>query len=89
MSPSPFSPANKLTDEVLTLIKAEGRKALGLPGDVKTEEWCKALVQQTVDAFAPARVIGWWQAIDTNTMASFSVRSIPQSGGAAEAAIAS
>lgn len=38
-------------DEVLGLIKAEGRKALGLPGDIKSEAWCRDLVQQTVDAF--------------------------------------
>lgn len=38
-------------DEVLALIEAEGRKALGLPGDIKNEDWCRSLVQQTVDAF--------------------------------------
>lgn len=38
-------------DEVIKLIEAEGRKALGLPGDVKDETWCRTLVQRTVDAF--------------------------------------
>lgn len=38
-------------DEVIKLIEAEGRKALGLPGDVKDESWCRSLVQRTVDAF--------------------------------------
>jgi NAD(P)-dependent dehydrogenase (short-subunit alcohol dehydrogenase family) len=35
-------------DEVIALIEAEGRKALGLPGDVKDEEWCQNLVSQTI-----------------------------------------
>ncbi|MGB3339421.1 MAG: SDR family oxidoreductase [Devosia sp.] len=38
-------------DEVLALIEAESRMALGLPGDIKDEAWCRAMVQQTVDAF--------------------------------------
>jgi NAD(P)-dependent dehydrogenase (short-subunit alcohol dehydrogenase family) len=38
-------------DEVIKLIEAEGRKALGLPGDVKDESWCRSLIQRTVDAF--------------------------------------
>jgi NAD(P)-dependent dehydrogenase (short-subunit alcohol dehydrogenase family) len=38
-------------DEVIKLIEAEGRKALGLAGDVKDESWCRSLVQRTVDAF--------------------------------------
>jgi NAD(P)-dependent dehydrogenase (short-subunit alcohol dehydrogenase family) len=38
-------------EEVLALIRAEGRKALGLPGDVTSEAWCRDMVQQTVDAF--------------------------------------
>jgi hypothetical protein len=37
--------------EVIELIKAEGRKALALPGDVKDENWCKQLVAKTVEAF--------------------------------------
>lgn len=37
-------------DEVLALIKAEGRKAHGLPGDIKSEVWCRDLVQETVDS---------------------------------------
>ena len=37
-------------DEVIALIEAEGRKALGLPGDVKSESWCRDLVARTVDA---------------------------------------
>jgi hypothetical protein len=35
--------------EVIALIEAEGRKALGLPGDIMDEAWCRAMVQQTVD----------------------------------------
>ncbi len=36
-------------EEVIDLIRAEGRKALGLPGDVKDEAWCRSLVEQTVE----------------------------------------
>jgi NAD(P)-dependent dehydrogenase (short-subunit alcohol dehydrogenase family) len=36
-------------EEVIDLIRAEGRKALGLPGDVKDERWCRTLIAQTVD----------------------------------------
>ena len=35
--------------EVIALIEAEGRKALGLAGDVKDEAWCKDMVRRTVD----------------------------------------
>lgn len=38
-------------DEVIALIEAEGGKALGLPGDVKNEAWCRQLVEQTAEAF--------------------------------------
>lgn len=38
-------------EEVIDLIRAEGRKALGLPGDVRDEDWCRALVDQTVAGF--------------------------------------
>ncbi|WP_077967154.1 SDR family oxidoreductase [Ensifer adhaerens] len=34
--------------EVIELIEAEGRKALALPGDVKDEEWCRALVSRAL-----------------------------------------
>lgn len=37
-------------DEVLKLIEAEGRQAIGLPGDVKDEHWCREMVSQTVNA---------------------------------------
>jgi len=35
--------------EVLDLIRAEGRTAVNLPGDIKSEEWCKVLVRQAVE----------------------------------------
>ncbi len=38
-------------EEVFALIEAEGRKALALPGDITDPEWCKALVERTVEAF--------------------------------------
>src|SRR5688572_17715756 len=34
--------------EVIALIKAEGRKAVALPGDITTEEFCKRLVADAV-----------------------------------------
>ncbi len=34
--------------EVIALIEAEGRKAIGLPGDVKDEDWCRQMVEQSV-----------------------------------------
>ena len=43
--------------EVVALIEAEGRKALALPGDVKDESFCRAAVQQTVDAFGRLDVL--------------------------------
>lgn len=36
--------------EVLDLIKAEGRKAVGIPGDLKEEAFCKRLVEEAVAA---------------------------------------
>lgn len=35
--------------EVLALIEAEGRKAVGLPGDVKEEAWCQTMVDRAVE----------------------------------------
>lgn len=38
-------------DEVLDLIRKEGRNALGLAGDIKDENWSRQLVTRTVEAF--------------------------------------
>lgn len=35
--------------EVIALIEAEGRTAIALPGDIKDEAWCRALVEKTVN----------------------------------------
>jgi NAD(P)-dependent dehydrogenase (short-subunit alcohol dehydrogenase family) len=35
--------------EVLELIEAEGRKAVGLAGDVKDEAWCRRMIADAVD----------------------------------------
>jgi len=35
--------------EVIALIKAEGRKAIALPGDITDEAWCRELVAKAVD----------------------------------------
>ncbi len=34
--------------EVISLIEAEGRKAVALPGDIKDETWCRQLVEKTL-----------------------------------------
>lgn len=35
--------------EVMSLIAAEGRKGIALPGDIKQEAWCSELVSKAVD----------------------------------------
>jgi len=35
--------------EVIELIKAEGRKAIPLPGDIRDAAWCRKMVEQAVD----------------------------------------
>jgi hypothetical protein len=35
-------------DEVIKLIEADGRKAIAIPGDIKDEAFCRALVEQAV-----------------------------------------
>ncbi|TBN39373.1 SDR family oxidoreductase [Paracoccus subflavus] len=37
-------------DRIIALIKAEGRKAIAIPGDLQDEDFCKSLVAQTVEA---------------------------------------
>ncbi|MBS7700795.1 MULTISPECIES: SDR family oxidoreductase [unclassified Chelatococcus] len=37
--------------EVITLIEAEGRKALSLAGDIKDEGWCRKIVAMTAEHF--------------------------------------
>jgi len=36
--------------EVIALIKAEGRKAIAIPGDIRNEEFCKKLVSDAVNS---------------------------------------
>jgi len=38
--------------EVIDLVAAEGRKGVGLVGDVKDESWCRQLVHQAVEALS-------------------------------------
>src|SRR4030088_3255666 len=35
--------------EVIALIKAEGRKAIAIPGDLRDEKYCVSLVQKAVE----------------------------------------
>ena len=39
----------KDADEVIALIKAEGRTAVALPGDIRSESFCQSLVADAVE----------------------------------------
>src|SRR6201996_6863623 len=43
--------------EVIELIKAEGRKAIALPGDIRQESYCKELVTKTVEALGGLDIV--------------------------------
>ncbi|MBD8634523.1 MULTISPECIES: SDR family oxidoreductase [unclassified Stenotrophomonas] len=43
--------------EVVALIKAEGRKAVAVPGDLQDEQFCSALVAKAVDALGGLDVV--------------------------------
>lgn len=43
--------------EVIALIKAEGRKAVAIPGDLRDEAFCKRLVQQAVDGLGGLDIV--------------------------------
>jgi NAD(P)-dependent dehydrogenase (short-subunit alcohol dehydrogenase family) len=43
--------------EVIALIKAEGRKAVAIPGDLRDEEFCKKLVNEAVQALGGLDII--------------------------------
>jgi len=43
--------------EVLALIKAEGRKGIGIPGDLRDEAFCQKLVEQTVQQLGGLDII--------------------------------
>ncbi|TPG33927.1 SDR family oxidoreductase [Flavobacterium pectinovorum] len=43
--------------EVIELIKAEGRKAIAIPGDLRNEQFCKALVEQAVTALGGLDIV--------------------------------
>ena len=43
--------------EVLQLIKAEGRKGIGIPGDLRDEAFCQKLVQQAVEQLGGLDII--------------------------------
>jgi hypothetical protein len=44
-------------NEVITLIKAEGRKAVAIPGDLRSEAFCIELVQQAVEALGGLDIV--------------------------------
>ncbi|RUT72206.1 SDR family oxidoreductase [Flavobacterium cupreum] len=43
--------------EVIELIKAEGRKAIAIPGDLRNEEFCKSLVEQAAKALGGLDIV--------------------------------
>jgi NAD(P)-dependent dehydrogenase (short-subunit alcohol dehydrogenase family) len=43
--------------EVIALIKAEGRIALAIPGDLRNEQFCQQLVQKTVDGLGGLDIV--------------------------------
>ncbi|WP_426485227.1 SDR family oxidoreductase [Flavobacterium sp. 2] len=43
--------------EVIQLIKAEGRKAVAIPGDLRDESFCKSLVEQAVKALGGLDIV--------------------------------
>lgn len=43
--------------EVIQLIKAEGRKAIAIPGDLRSESFCKALVEQAAKALGGLDIV--------------------------------
>ncbi|MGI4756896.1 MAG: SDR family oxidoreductase [Janthinobacterium lividum] len=43
--------------EVISLIKAEGRKAIALPGDIRNEEFCQGLVAKAVQGLGGLDIV--------------------------------
>ena len=43
--------------EVIALIKKEGRKAIAIPGDLRSEEFCKHLVNKAIDGLGGLDII--------------------------------
>ncbi|MFL6709086.1 MAG: SDR family oxidoreductase [Massilia sp.] len=56
--------------EVLALIRAEGRKSVGIPGDIRNEDFCKRLVAEA------ARELGGLDILVNNAARQFSHDSI-------------
>jgi len=45
-----FLPKSLIVSEVIQLIKAENRKAVPIPGDLREEKYCKELVAKAAQA---------------------------------------
>ena len=43
--------------EVIALIKKEGRKAIAIPGDLRSEAFCKELVHKAIDGLGGLDII--------------------------------
>jgi NAD(P)-dependent dehydrogenase (short-subunit alcohol dehydrogenase family) len=44
-------------DEVLALIEKDGRKGIGLPGDISDENWCRELVAKAAEALGGLDIV--------------------------------
>jgi NAD(P)-dependent dehydrogenase (short-subunit alcohol dehydrogenase family) len=53
----PRSGMRPRSGEVIALIKAEGRKAVAIPGDLRDEAFCKQLVQKAVSELGGLDII--------------------------------
>jgi len=56
-------------DEVIALIEAAGRKGFGIPGDIRTEAFCKSLVEQAAEKLGGIDILvnnaGHQQAVES------------------------
>jgi len=56
-------------DEVIALIEAAGRKGFGIPGDIRTEDFCKSLVEQAAEKLGGIDILvnnaGHQQAVES------------------------
>lgn len=56
-------------DEVIALIEAAGRKGYGIPGDIRTEDFCKSLVEQAAEKLGGIDILvnnaGHQQAVES------------------------
>lgn len=73
-----YFPAEELdAQEVIKLIKAEGRLGLPLPGDLRDEAFCRKLVADAVQGFGGLDILIFWcptQAVSRRATPSWTSR---------------